>query len=412
MGLSHPCNVPATNAGARLASLLATVLLVVFAAAPVVADDAVAYEHITDDTPWSIHVVRFDLSDERVEVHATMGGAVSGLTPVAEMVAHVASVAAGDGGEWWPVAAVNGDYYEVYPERRYLGVVAGTSVVRGELVAGPVGTVFWIDGDGRPRIGRVRGDAAITWPGRVVTPFRLNIATSDHETNVARADVVMFTPKLGASTLTDAGREIVLERATDAAGEGDGAGDDAWPPLAPGRTYTARVRAVHDAGDTPIPPDAVVVSIAQAAESDGRVPAVEVGDVVTFTTASEPDLAGATTAVSGGPILMRGGEIIEGLNDTARHPRTAVGFAGSEMVLVVVDGRQAELSVGMTLHELAELMQRLGCTDAMNLDGGGSSTFWYAGEIRNSPSASRRVMGPSPEPRPVANALVVMRRGE
>jgi exopolysaccharide biosynthesis protein len=59
--------------------------------------------------------------------------------------------------------------------------------------------------------------------------------------------------------------------------------------------------------------------------------------------------------------------------------------------LVVVDGRQPGVSEGMTCHELAGLMQRLGCSDAVNLDGGGSSVMMIAApsgalEIANRPS--------------------------
>jgi exopolysaccharide biosynthesis protein len=60
------------------------------------------------------------------------------------------------------------------------------------------------------------------------------------------------------------------------------------------------------------------------------------------------------------------------------------------------------MAAGMSHHELAGLMQRLGCTDALNLDGGGSSTLWYEGRVMNQPSDGA--------PRPVGNALVLMRR--
>jgi exopolysaccharide biosynthesis protein len=67
-----------------------------------------------------------------------------------------------------------------------------------------------------------------------------------------------------------------------------------------------------------------------------------------------------------------------------------------------VDGRQRRLSVGMTLDELSAYLVELGCTDAMNLDGGGSATLWFNGLIRNRPCDGHE--------RAIANCLVVTRK--
>jgi exopolysaccharide biosynthesis protein len=69
--------------------------------------------------------------------------------------------------------------------------------------------------------------------------------------------------------------------------------------------------------------------------------------------------------------------------------------------LVTVDGRQPGLSVGMKLAELAEYMSRLGCTHAMNLDGGKSAQLWMGGQIMNSPCQGEDT---------VANSLLVLRK--
>ncbi|MDD8025367.1 MAG: phosphodiester glycosidase family protein, partial [Acidobacteriota bacterium] len=87
-----------------------------------------------------------------------------------------------------------------------------------------------------------------------------------------------------------------------------------------------------------------------------------------------------------------------------RHPRTAIGVrADGTIVLAAVDGRQPGLSVGMTIPELAGLMVDLGCVDALNLDGGGSTTMVVKGEVVNSPS------DPGGE-RAVSDALLVFSR--
>src|SRR6185436_8105455 len=84
-----------------------------------------------------------------------------------------------------------------------------------------------------------------------------------------------------------------------------------------------------------------------------------------------------------------------------KHPRTALGWSQKEFIWVEVDGRRKD-SIGMTLNELGAFMIELGCTEAINLDGGGSSTIWFDGKVRNRPSDGTE--------RPVANALVLVRK--
>jgi exopolysaccharide biosynthesis protein len=73
--------------------------------------------------------------------------------------------------------------------------------------------------------------------------------------------------------------------------------------------------------------------------------------------------------------------------------------------LVTVDGRQPELSVGMTLLELRALARRLGLVNALNLDGGGSTTMWVQGQVMNKPSDPTG-------PRKVSDALLVYGAGK
>lgn len=82
-------------------------------------------------------------------------------------------------------------------------------------------------------------------------------------------------------------------------------------------------------------------------------------------------------ATAGCDILVRNGEIPKSLNpDTALYPRCAVGIKeDGRIILYVNDGRQAPKSIGLTFHELAEIMRDLGCVDALNFDGGGSATM-------------------------------------
>lgn len=91
----------------------------------------------------------------------------------------------------------------------------------------------------------------------------------------------------------------------------------------------------------------------------------------------------SSTVLAGGPLLVFEGEEVSQVNqafNTNRHPRTAVGVTSSGKVIVaVIDGRSSQ-SHGLSTIDLAALMHALGCTDAMNLDGGGSSTAWITNE--------------------------------
>ena len=97
--------------------------------------------------------------------------------------------------------------------------------------------------------------------------------------------------------------------------------------------------------------------------------------------------------VGGGPILLRDGKVAVGEEGfdrksfiDAKHPRSAVGrTADGDLWWVTIDGRQ-ETGSGVSLTELAEEMRRLGCTDAMNLDGGGSTALNVLGVTVNRPS--------------------------
>nr|MCS5608930.1 phosphodiester glycosidase family protein [Candidatus Poribacteria bacterium] len=68
------------------------------------------------------------------------------------------------------------------------------------------------------------------------------------------------------------------------------------------------------------------------------------------------------------------------------EPRTALGFNKEKLFLIVVDGRQPNYSTGLSLYRLAEILIEFGATEAINLDGGSSSTFIVDGQLANRPS--------------------------
>ena len=108
---------------------------------------------------------------------------------------------------------------------------------------------------------------------------------------------------------------------------------------------------------------------------------------------------GAMQAFSFGPSLLSGGEIIietsteiKKSNRAAHNPRTAICYLGDcHYAFVVVDGR-TDASKGVTLYDLSVFLQKLGCQEAYNLDGGGSSTLYFQGNVVNKPSYTGNVI--------------------
>ena len=102
--------------------------------------------------------------------------------------------------------------------------------------------------------------------------------------------------------------------------------------------------------------------------------------------------------IGGSPSLVVNGKInidkgvMDGGLITARHPRSAIGLDENYFYLVTIDGRRSNQGMrGMTINELARYMQSIGCTDAINLDGGGSTRLMYKQTVLNKALENRPV---------------------
>ena len=341
----------------------------------------ITYVHDTIPTaPWSVHVVKISRSHADLRFETTLGaGRTIGMGLVSDQVKSIPTEVGR------AMAAVNGDFYK--NGGKYPGDPEGVQIIRGELVSAPNPgrSCFWVDRIGNPRITNVQSQFKVTLPDGRSAAFGLNEERDSDE-------VVLYTSANGTSTRTSGGIELLLTRAET---------NSAWLPLRVGETCKARVRQVRDDGDAPIGPDLMVLSVGSKIAS--QVSGVKPGDVLTLSTATSPDMAGCTSAIGGGPALVRGGSALTFHGLQPRHPRTAIGWNKDFFFLVEVDGRQRD-SVGMSFPELAEYMVQIGCEEALNLDGGGSATLWVYGTVMNSPSEGRE--------RPAANALVVVRKNK
>ncbi len=269
------------------------------------------------------------------------------------------------------VAGVNGDFFDIAD----LGAPLGVGVDRRRLLHGPVvrpNAAFVLDKAGQPQITGVELVARIPRHPKILIT-NLNSPTVDPH------GVGVYTPRWGKT----AGyrvmgprhpnvREVVVRR---------------------GRVVSNRKRL----SEGQVVRGPVLVGRGRGADSLRRLRKGTRVQVRTWVR-GEPRLALTSNAV-----LLRDGAIVP-RDDRALHPRTAIGIDhdGRRLLLVVVDGRQLD-SRGATMVELARLLLSLGAEDALNLDGGGSSTMVAARpadgllKVWNSPSDGRQ--------RPIPNGL-------
>ena len=346
---------------------------------------------VIPEVPWSIQVVEIKRGNPVYEIqtrHAS-GGAL-GLETLSDQVAALETERSE------PVAAINGGFFlrDNGQSNAYAGFSRGLQIVEGRILSAPDDNPsLWIDYQGQPQVARVSSRFEVIWPDGRETPFELNGVR-------AKDGIELYTSDAGTSTHTEGGKELVLEPPSGGN----------WRPLHMEREYSARVRATSTFGNTPLLSDTLVLSLGPAVME--QFSAVTTGAVVRIATKTMPSLQSAKTALSGGPLLVSNGkaQTVHAAPDAAyaassmleRHPRTAFGWNDETYFLVQVDGRQKDLSLGMTVDELSAFLIKLGCQEAINLDGGGSSCLWFAGRIRNSPCDGYE--------RQIANALVVLRK--
>jgi hypothetical protein len=333
---------------------------------------------VIEDVPLSIHVVRVERSRHDFEFCTTLGkGSTLGMGIVSEQVKSLPA----DCGQ--PLAAINGDFYE--KSEKYMGRPRDVQIRRGEVISSPAGhTCFWMDPQGIPHMTNVFSRFRVVWADGKSTPIGLNQLREDDA-------AVLYTSVVGTSTRATGGFDLILERSTNGA----------WLPLRIGLAYNCTVREVRNSGDAPLTRETMVLSIGPGLTSS--VPVVHPGAVLRIVTETTPDLSGAEVAIGGGPTLVQDGKPMQWPGFIhMRHPRTALGWNKDYFFMVEVDGRQSNLSVGMTFPELANYLVKLGCSQAMNFDGGGSATLWTLGAVRNSPSEG--------DERPSPNALVLVKK--
>lgn len=271
------------------------------------------------------------------------------------------------------LAGINGDFFSWGS-----GEPVGGLSIFGQAIRSPV--------HNRPQLviggGTGVSLAADIWRGLVTLADGRSVTLDGVNAGLRGGKVSLFTAAYGKTTGLPQGTTEIRVQITQPR-----------PPLRLGETARIRFLDIRHVGNAPIPGDGAVLAAngaaAQALDtiwwqmSHGRLP-YEASVRVESS-------GGARDSIGGGPVLLRDGRraftiVPKGLVQ-GRHPRTIVGWnREGEVFLVTVDGRQPGYAEGMTLLEATALMARMGATDAINLDGGGSTTFVSRGRVANSPA--------------------------
>ncbi|GAA4456209.1 phosphodiester glycosidase family protein [Phytohabitans houttuyneae] len=276
------------------------------------------------------------------------------------------------------VAAVNGDFFDINAS----GAAQGIGIQSGQLIQSPVQGSVNAVGITPEGVGKV---VQVYFEGTAALPGGTRVALTQFNNMVQPGGVGAFTALWGSY---DRRRAV------------EGAARVTEVTLSGGTVAT--VSGV--AGSGPIPAGTTVL-LGRDAGADALA-ALEPGDAVDVSYAPRSSDGGPLKAAVGGrQVLVKDG-VPQDIGDVTPEPRTAVGFSadGRRMYLLTVDGRQAD-SRGVTLTELGRLMAELGAYNALNLDGGGSSTLLArepgqaAVQVENSPSDGSE--------RPVPNGLAL-----
>ncbi len=335
------------------------------------------YEHRSTAGPESIHILEVDPHLLRMEAVRALDDGVGRET--------VPSIAQRTGA----LAAVNAGFFRI--GGRYDGEPEGLLKIKESWFSDCTearGAIGWMHGGEIARIGRLTMKWMLQSRGKTYPVDGINRPRGS-------AEAILYDWAFHRSTLTDPdGTEFLIAR--------------------------SKITEIWSKGNAGIPTNGFVYSVGPQSivpVSNLRVKsqvkiAYELKAIDEPQTKAKSGWQDMEYIVGGMPALFLQKSVIFESNaekmragfDTERHPRTAIGLrADGTWVFVVVDGRQPEISIGMDLKTLSDLLLSLGCVDALNLDGGGSSTLYYQRQVVNSPSDATKE-------RPVSDAIVVLRK--
>ena len=268
------------------------------------------------------------------------------------------------------IVALNGTYFK--PQT---GVPLGTLMINQKMYTGPIyDRVAMGIFDDSFDIARIQLDATIKGSGKTITVNNIN------QPRMLSTHVLVYTPEWGkyspAAPKYGVGLQVIDNKITKA---------------------SANAVEIPQNGYVISGPKSILYALLDKKD-------------VELSIKTNPDWDGVKHIISGGPYLVKNGEVFVDMTAQrlqaigGRNPRSAIGYTkDNNFIFVAVDGREGS-SIGMTLMELANFMQSIGCVGAINLDGGGSTVMYVNGKVVNKPQQTGGI--------PLSNAIILSKSNQ
>lgn len=328
---------------------------------------------------YTFYTLKIDPQQRTIKLEHALGDGCS-RTPVSSLVDHVNGLAGLNANNYRRGGAYNGNAVDFLKIKNHF--YADPGIQRS--------AISWNESDSIPLIGELRSSTQLWIDKKRYRVDRVNQPRAENE-------AILYTTAFGPSTQTNKnGCEIVIEN-------------------------DRIVKIAHQAGNSTIPSDGAVYSMAHSCRRK-NITCIKEGmqahiahHIGLKKGKKYIDVSHRDYITSGAGVLILNGAKVKDLNNDFKkdkpithcpdeiaadfsiekerdwlirepHPRTAVGvLPDGKWLFVVVDGRQAGYSSGISLPDLAQWMLEQGCVNALNLGGGGCSTLCAQGKIVNSP---------------------------
>jgi hypothetical protein len=297
-------------------------------------------------------------------------------------------------------AAINGGFYRA---GICLGASIGLSKIDGELssmAVGQRGAIGWSKANSKSLIDRIEANISFSINNQ---PFKIHGINQE----LCVDGLTLYTSSYSRTTLTPNGTPEYL----------------LWP--------NGFISYLGNQGSCEIPKGCSILSLGKKVSPFRLNPMnsfykLEYQVIPLLSKGTKINWKDFDQILQAGPILVYQNELVidqfkepfpQEIRKDQKYARTAIGLRpNGNWLIVAAEASKATKTIGVTLYELAEHMKKSGCTYALNLDGGGSSTFYYNGKIRSKPSSSTQTPVGHPNifytssdgERPVGNCIVFL----